>query len=179
MRRLDRVALLPLALLALTLAGSALAHPGSGIAVDRRGRVFFVDTGAGVFVIDAEGRLESHPGEAFHWMTLDPESRFGDTPLPHLPTSDLRAEGRDPMVLLSSDYPVALGADGALYFPEPGAGGRLRMVRLTAAGERSDFALLPDQSEGAPLRWLNGVAAGADGSIYYTENAAVLRIGRD
>ena len=159
-------------------AATALAHPGSGIGIDRQGRVFFVDTGQGVWMIDAEGQLQPHDGPAFHWMALDPASRFGETRLPHGATADIRVVGSDPMVILSSDFPVAVGADGALYFPEPGAGQRLRMVRLTPSGERSDLAVLPAESEDGPLRWLNGVAAGADGSIYYTENAAVRRIDR-
>ena len=167
---------LGVAIAAATAVSPILAHPGSGIAVDRAGRIFFVDTGHGVWMIDGEGRLREHEGPAFHWMALDAESRFGETPLPHLPSTDLRAAGRDPIVILSSDYPVAVGADGALYFAEPGRDRRLRMVRLAPSGERAEFALLPAESEGAPLRWLNGVAAGGDGSIYYSENAAVRRI---
>jgi sugar lactone lactonase YvrE len=161
---------------ACALAGAALAHPGSGIAVDRQGRIFFVDTGHGVWVIDAAGRLESHDGPAFHWMAIDPDSRFGSTRFPHLPTGDLRAVGSDPMVILASDHPVAVGADGAIYFPELGGDERLRMVRMTASGDRSTLAVLPPDDAGTSLRWLNGVAAAADGSIYYTENAAVRRI---
>jgi hypothetical protein len=53
------------------------------------------------------------------------------------------------------------------------------MVRMTPAGERSDFAVLPVGTDGAPLRWLNGMAAADDGSIYYAENAAVRRIEPD
>jgi hypothetical protein len=161
---------------ATVLASAALAHPGSGIAIDRQGRVFFVDTGVGVWVVERDGALHRHDGPAFHWMTIDPASRFGDTRFTHLPSSDMRAVGRDPMVLLSSDYPITVGSDGALYFPEPGADRRLHLVRMQPSGERSDLALLPAESDGGPLQWLNGVAAGADGSIYYSENASVRRI---
>jgi hypothetical protein len=161
---------------ACTLTPAALGHPGSGIGVDRRGRVFFVDTGQGVWVIERDGRVVSHAGPSFHWMTLDPASRFGETSFPHRADADIQAAGGDPMVLLSGETPIALGRDGALYFPEPRDDGRLRMVRMTAAGERSDFAVLPAESDGAPLRWLNGVAAAEDGAIYYAENASVRRI---
>ena len=49
-------------------------------------------------------------------------------------------------------------------------------MRLPPAGERSDLAVLPATSDGVPLQWLNGIAAAPDGSIYYSENAAVRRI---
>jgi hypothetical protein len=169
------VSLVALAATGLVAAG-ALAHPGSGIAVDEQGRVFFVDTGVGVWTVDGEGRLRRHEGPAFHWMAIDPRNGFGDTDFPHMPTTDMRAAGRDPMLLLSSDYPVVVGADGALYFAEPRADGRLEIVRLSPSGERGLLTTLPAASDGAPLRWLNGIAARDDGSIYYAENAAVRRI---
>jgi sugar lactone lactonase YvrE len=165
-----------LAIAALCLTAPALAHPGSGIGIDRQGRIFFIDTGEGVWVVEADGRLRTHDGPAFHWMALDPASAFGATNFTHLPSSDMRAVGRDPMVLLSSDFPIAVGTDGALYFPEPGTDRRLHLVRLPPGGERSDLAVLPAESDGSPLQWLNGVAAGPDGSIYYSENASVRRI---
>jgi sugar lactone lactonase YvrE len=158
-------------------SGAALAHPGSGIGIDRQGRIFFVDTGHGVWVVDAEGRVASHDGPPFHWMALDPDSRFDTTRFPG-PPAEIRAVGRDPMVILSGDAPLVVGSDGDVYFPELRRDQRLRVVRLTPAGERADFAVLPAEGDGVPLRWLNGMAAGAGGSIYYSENAAVRRIDR-
>ncbi len=127
-------------------------------------------------MVEVDGRVHRHDGPAFHWMTLDPASGFGTVTFTHLPSSDMRAVGRDPMVLLSSDFPIAVGDDGALYFPEPGADHRLHLVRLAPSGERGDRALLPATSDGAPLQWLNGIAAGPEGSIYYSENASVRRV---
>ena len=154
----------------------AFAHPGSGIGVDRQGRIFFVDTGEGVWVVETDGRVRKHDGPAFHWMALDPANGFANTRFQNLPLTDMRAAGRDPMVLLSSDFPIAVGGDGALYFAEPDARKRLHLVRVKPGGERGDFAVLPAQSDGAPLEWLNGIAAGPGGSIYYSENASVRRL---
>ena len=165
-----------LALATLLLAASALAHPGSGIAVDRQGRIFFIDTGGGVWVVETDGRLHGPDGPAFHWMTIDPASAFGATRFEHLPSSDMRVVGRDPMVLVSSDFPITVGSDGALYYPEPGRDRRLHLVRVAPSGERRDLAVLPAMSDGGSLQWLNGVAAGPDGSIYYSENTSVRRI---
>lgn len=52
------------------------AHPGSAIVVDAKGQVYFVDTGHGVWTVDAEGKLVDLGGPAFHWMALDPDRRF-------------------------------------------------------------------------------------------------------
>ena len=51
--------------------GPVAAHPGSGIVVDAQGQVFFVDTGQGVWKIDAQGRLSLYHTLAYHWMALD------------------------------------------------------------------------------------------------------------
>jgi hypothetical protein len=163
-------------LLAVVLAGPAGAHPGSGIAVDRRGQVHFVDTGHGVWTVDPQGRLRPHEGPAFHWMVLDADGRFAMTRLPTSPTAEMRRVGGDPPLILSSDVPLAVGSDGALYYPEPGSDERVQVVRLTASGTPTVLATLPAATESGPLRWLNGMAAGRDGAIYYTENRAVRRI---
>src|SRR5439155_1635584 len=61
-----------------------MAHPGSGIVVDRRGEIYFVDTGSGVWKIDSHGELTHLPGPMFQWMTIDSDDCFSTA---HLPTS--------------------------------------------------------------------------------------------
>jgi hypothetical protein len=56
-------------------ARSTIAHPGAAIVVDAKGQVYFVDTGHGVWTVDAAGKLVDLGGPAFHWMTLDPDGR--------------------------------------------------------------------------------------------------------
>ena len=86
---------------------AAIAHPGAAIAVDAHGRVYFVDTGHGVWMVDAAGKLVDLGGPAFHWMTLDPDGRF----------AGLRVSGGSfefvakpidggGVLILSSDFPV-------------------------------------------------------------------------
>lgn len=154
-------------LMAIVAAAAALAHPGAAIAVHPDGRVFFVDTGGGVYAIERNGRLARQEGPAFHWFALDQAGRFRRTPWPHIPGGELRAAGA---VILSSDVPVAIGG-GTFYFPEA-AGGRVRIVGVTPAGARSVRATLP------PIKdpWINGLAAGPGGSLYYTEDRAVRKI---
>jgi hypothetical protein len=40
-------------------------------------RVFFVDTGGGVFAIERDGKLVRQPGPGFHWFALDEASGLG------------------------------------------------------------------------------------------------------
>jgi len=143
-------------------AAQALAHPGAAIAVAADGRVYFVDTGGGVFSI-RNGRVARHEGPAYHWFAFDEGGRFRNTRWPHIPGGTLTTAGP---LILSSDVPVTIGSDGVFYFYD----GR-RMVGVQPNGTTSVRGTLP----GAP-RWINGLAPGPDGTLYYTEDAAVRKI---
>jgi DNA segregation ATPase FtsK/SpoIIIE-like protein len=63
-------------------AAPALAHPGSGIAVDQAGNVYFVDTGAGVWKIDSQRQVARLKGPAYHFMAMDGRDRLVQAKLP-------------------------------------------------------------------------------------------------
>ncbi len=158
------------------LIASAAAHPGSGIVVDRQGLIYFLDTGRGVWKLDPKtGKLEPHDGPPFHWMAIDPDSRFKGIRFPST-GSDLKAIGENPTLIASSDFPIAMGPDGALYYPASGSDERVQVTKITPDKQRTVLATLPATSDGGPLKWLNGMTAGPDGSIYYTENKSVRKI---
>ena len=164
-------------MLALLSSAPLLAHPGSGITVDRRGQVYFADTGGGVWKIDAARRVTQVDATRFHWLAIDMDGRFSKARLPAVPNGDFVRAGSDPTLIMSSDFPVVVGQDGAFYYPATsGPEKRVQLLRWTANGERSVLATLPAESESGPLQWINGLAAGADGAIYYTENQAVRRV---
>lgn len=164
-------------LLTLLAAATALAHPGAGIAVGKNGVVYYVDTRSGVFALDPQGRITKREGPAFHWFAFDPQGRFRKTPFPSIPGAEFRAAGSDPTVVLSSDYPVTIGADGKFYYPDGSDGQRIRIVGIDPSGARSVRATLPPIRRGGEVVvWLNGLAAGADGSLYYTEDRAIRKI---
>lgn len=152
----------------------ALAHPGSGIVVDQLGRIYFTDTGQGVWKIDESGRVSSHEGPAFHWLAIDQASRLAETSSE--PFRQIQRVGRTPTLLLASDFPVTTDRDGALYYPGLGEDQQLRVFRMLPSGERSVRAILPPAADGTRLEWLNGIAVGPDRAIYYSENAAIRRI---
>ena len=156
----------------------AAAHPGSGIVVDRSGQIYFVDMVSGIWKTDAHGALTHLRGPAFHWMTLDAGDAFAAAQLPSGSEGDVARIGISPTLLLGSDYPLAIGRDGNLYFPSHRAGGPLQIFRLLPTGQTSIVATLPAPSAGESARELNGLAAGPDGSLYYTEHDAIRRISR-
>jgi DNA-binding beta-propeller fold protein YncE len=154
---------------------SATAHPGSGIAVDRLGQVYFLDTGSGLWKIDRRGKLTKLSGLLPHWLAIDANNRFANTPLPTGALGEISRVGDSPTLLLSTDYPIAIGRDGNLYYPS-GRPGDLRIMRMTASGTSSVFARLPGTVKGQPLPHISGIVAGPNGSLYYTEESAIRRI---
>jgi len=160
--------------LALLLAGSCVttlsAHPGSGIVVDQRGAVYFIDTAAGIWRIAPDGALTKFGGPKFHWLALDERSTFAAGHLPSVAPGDLEAVGTRPTLLASSDVPVSIGPDDSLYYPEFRAGQGLRIIRCRPSGEKSVHTTLPS------LRLINGLAADGRGALYFTEDKAVKKI---
>jgi hypothetical protein len=173
-----RFSILSLALACL-LPRPAIAHPGSGIVVDRLGQVYFVDMVSGIWKLNPKGGLTHLPGQAFHWMTLDATGRFAGGQLPSGTGGDFARIGSNPTLLLASDFPIAIAPDGNLYFPTKG-GTAVQLKRFSPTGQTAILATLPAATmSGQPLRWINGLAAGPGGSFYYTEDDAIRRISRE
>ena len=157
------------------LPTSMMAHPGSGIAVDRLGQIYFIDTGSGLWKIDTSGKLMKLSGLLYHWLAIDASNRFANTPLPTGALGEISRVGEDPTLLLSSDWPIAIGQDGNLYY-QSGPAGHLRLMRTTPSGATSVFVTLPATVKGTPLPHISGIVAGPNGSLYYTEETAIRRI---
>lgn len=170
---------LSLFLILVMLATAAAAHPGAAIAVAADGTVYIVDTGAGVFSIAPDGRTVRREGPAFHWFAFDPQGRFLKTPWPSMPNAELRSAGSNPTVVLSSDFPVAIGRDGRFYFPDGTGGEQIRLVAIEPSGARSVRATLPAiRRGGETIQWLNGLTAGPDWALYYSEDRAIRKVDR-
>jgi hypothetical protein len=153
----------------LTVVHPVSAHPGSAIVIDAKGQVYFVDTGHGVWMVNTAGKLVDLGGPAFHWMTLDSDSRF----------TRLRAQGGSfefvakPIsggtLILSSDFPIALGNE-LLYFAPDQKTPPLRAMRLTRDGRSEPAAVIETR-----VHSVNGLAHGQDG-FYFTQDAAVKKL---
>src|SRR2546423_11673851 len=81
------------------LPTSSMAHPGSGIAVDRLGQVYFLDTGSGLWKIDTRGGLTHLSGTLFHWLALDENNRFSNAQLVSGALGVILRVGANPNVL--------------------------------------------------------------------------------
>jgi hypothetical protein len=148
---------------------SAVAHPGSAIVVDAKGQVYFVDTGHGVWTIDATGKLIDLGGPAFHWMALDPGGRFARLKVQGGEFEFVAKSIEGGVLILSSDYPVAFANDSVYYAPYARTP-PLRVVRMASDGRTEPAATIDTRAQ-----WFNGLARGRDG-LYFTEDAALKKL---
>jgi streptogramin lyase len=161
-----RCTLVVVTLVVWTVSASySASHPGSGIAVDEHGAVYFTDTGRGVWRLGDAGRLTLISKSAMHWMAIDREGRFAEAPEQFSEWfGRLTPQGDRPTLISCSDFPCVIGADGNLYFAKMHG---LTIMRRTPDGEESalvtpkDFGFEPDRPVG-----VNGIACGPDGAIY-------------
>lgn len=162
---------------ACLLAASALAHPGSGILVDRQGQIYFIDTGSGLWRIDTKGGLSHLSPLRNHWLALDEANRFTQARLPTDTGRDweITVAGSNPTMLISTDFPIVIGPNGDLYHPSARET-NVRIMRTSPTGGTSAFVTLPRSVVGKSLGWINGLTTGPDGELYYSEDNAVRRI---
>lgn len=156
------------------VGGAATAHPGSGIVVDERGRVYFTDTGRGVWRVDAGGKLTLVSTSAMHWMAIDRVGKFADAPEAFGEWfGRLTPKGEKPALISCSDFPCVFGKDGNLYFARMHGEA---VVRRTPEGEetvlvtREKIGVVETNPAG-----VNGMACGPDGTIYLVSLDSVNR----
>ena len=169
-RALRRVLLLTAA--ACLLSISIAAHPGSGIAVDGSGQVYFLDTGSGLWRIDTKGVVTRLSRERNHWLAIDPNSGFATARLPTDPHRGLghHSGGLEPDGAHLDRFPDRNRRDGSLYYKRQRPGD-LQIMPTTPAGATSVFATLP-----ASIAHFNGMTVVADGSIYFTDNSTISKV---
>lgn len=148
----------------LTFVGvKSFAHPGSGIVVDRFGNIYFTDTGKGVWKVDAEGKLTYIPSSRFQWLTIDNAGSFANSQKSFGGYFErVSDQNSKPTLIQSSDFPLVVNNDGNIYYSDTRHNSR-KIVRRTPDGKES--LLASDKI----FEFVNGIAAGQDGSIYITE----------
>lgn len=159
--------------LCVLLGTSASAHPGSGIVVDKRGQVFFTDTGQGVWKIDRQGKLTHLPASLFHWMAIDEAGYFAESQKNFGEWFErVTPQSSKPALIMSSDFPLTINRDGNLYYADTRPRSA-RIVRRTPGGKES--VLAADEA----FKGIAGIAAGPDGSLYITDANAIRKITLD
>lgn len=152
-------------LVCLSAATAVLAHPGSGIVIDKYGQVYFTDTGKGVWKIDKEGKLSFMPASRFHWMAIDPVGYFSKSPKSFAGFFErVTEQSATPALIISSDFPIVINADGNMYYAltRPGAS---KIVRRTPSGK--EMVIVSDKI----IEFVSGIASGKDESLYITESS--------
>ena len=141
------------------------AHPGSGIVVDKEGNIYFTDTGKGVWKIDTQGKLTYLPASKFHWMTIDATGSFGGSQKSFGEYFErVTSKGDKPDLIMCSDFPLVVNKDGNIYYANTRAGSG-KIIRRTPDGKESVVA------NNKIFEFINGITAGADGSLYITESS--------
>ncbi|HMK25454.1 MAG TPA: SBBP repeat-containing protein [Chitinophagaceae bacterium] len=154
-------------ILFVLLGTRALAHPGSGIVVDKEGNVFFTDTGMGVWKIDKQGKLTYIPASRFHWMAIDEAGYFAGSQKNFGEWFErVTLQNSKPVLMMCSDFPITVNRDGNLYYADTRTSSQ-RIIRRTAAGVESVFA------SGNMFKDISGITAGPDGSLYVS-NASLI-----
>ena len=141
-------------LLGLLQLPVAQAHPGSGIAVDTGGRVYFADSGKGIWSAAPDVRLRLVSNSALHWLAMAPRG----TPLPAAGGyfEHVSPSGTDVVLVLSSDFPCAVAADGSVIFADTRAA--TRIVRRTPSGDEKPLAQ-------ETFHLVTGLAIAPDGAV--------------
>ena len=131
-----------LAIVMLSMAfTTAASHPGSGIVVDHKGQIFFVDNGGGgaLWKIDAAGKLSRFREGGWHWLALDERGNYSAEDLKRWLTSsghtvkDFGATALNPL----DDFPdFVVPLAEAVASGEIERGIAIRLVRQSTKGNR-------------------------------------------
>lgn len=185
--RINLIRLFPPALTICTVFVTlVLAHPGSGIVVDRKGQVFFADLTRGLLKIDAHGQVTTVHKEGGHWLAWDKTGSFSRVDFEksrHWPRWFKRRtpDGIRPALITDGGSPLVVGQDGNIYFvceDERMIPGGLQIGRLSPDGKET--LLNPSlRQTSEQLGGIKGLALGPDGSLYATYKKAILKITMD
>jgi hypothetical protein len=162
---------------------TALAHPGSGIVVDKYGNVYFIHSRMGVVKISADGKITYiHKATDGHWMCLDEQGFFSRTQPKYF--ERITPDGIKPAIIYAGGgSPIAMSSDGNFYYCGGQKGdmhpGAKTLVRETPAKQQSIFSpalekILDELNDG-----ITGLASALDGSLYVACWNSLLKVTMD
>ena len=178
----------PIVLLFVIAAFAALptkivqAHPASGIVVNDRGEVFFIDSGHALMKIDTTGKLETvRQIKDGHWLALDARGSFSHSQ----PKYFQRVTGDNEvpaLIYAGGGAPLVVGDDGDLYYasgPDDDTPGGLTLTRETPDGTRTKFSPALARAMHEIDDGVLALTVGPDGAIYVGCWTAVFKVNKD
>ncbi|MBI3417409.1 MAG: SUMF1/EgtB/PvdO family nonheme iron enzyme [Verrucomicrobia bacterium] len=165
---------------------TALAHPGSGIVVDKEGNVYFTHTGRGAGKIDAQGKLTYvHKDTGGHFIALDAEGSFSSAAGNRL-FERITPSGAKPTLLYASGgAPLVVNRDGNLYYGSgfPGGDdttpGGFTLTRMSPDGKKTLFSPEVKVTLEKLGESVTGLAADRDGTLFVACPSAILKVKMD
>jgi len=163
-----------------------LAHPGSGIVVDSKGRVYFSEAGdpaqrlpGSIWQINAQGKFTRLKIGGAHYLALDTKRSFaqsnlsawfGERVTPWLQLADTP----DATLIQADGQPLASHRDGSLYYAKR----NVEVVRLTPDGKQE--TIVPKlEAAVEKLGGIKGLAFGLDDNLYLACPGAIVRVKAD
>lgn len=160
-------------ILCMSFETRVTAHPGSGIVIDKFGQIYFTDTGRGIWKIDLTGKLTFIPASRFHWLTMDTTGSFAGSPKNFGQYFErVTPQSSKYSLIMCSDFPLAVGRDGNIYYADTRPGSA-KIIKRTPAGNETVIA------SNKIFEFISGIAVGTDNALYITEasntNANTIR----
>jgi hypothetical protein len=167
------------------LLGHVSGHPASGIVVDARGNIYFIDSGHGVMKLDTKREMtvvQRFPDG--HWLTIDEAGHFSRSTPKYF--QRITPSGATPtLIFAGGGAPLVVAEDGALYYgsgesnADPMFPGGLTLSKILPDGRQMPVSerlreILRSWDDG-----ITGVAAGYDQSVYAATWTGVVRVGFD
>jgi hypothetical protein len=149
---------------------TALAHPGTGIVIDKYGNIYFIYTGVGVAKISGDGKfVYIHKATDGHWICLDQEGFFSQTQPKYF--ERITPDGMKPAIIYAGGgSPIIVNKDGNFYYCGSQKGdmhpGAMTLVRETPGKRQTIFAPALENTLNKLEDGITGIAAGPDGSLY-------------
>jgi hypothetical protein len=152
---------------------TALAHPGTGIIVDKYWNVYFIYTGVGIAKVSPEGKLTYiyKATSGGHWMCLDEQGIFSQTQPKYF--ERITPDGMKPAIIYAGGgSPIVVNRDGNFYYCGGQKGdlhpGAKTLVRETPGKHQTLFSptlenILNELNDG-----ITGLAAGPGGSLSFS-----------
>jgi len=150
------------------------AEPGAGILVDREGQVWFTDSVGGVWKISPRGEVSQAYKQGALWLALDLDGRYAQSKPERY--QRLTQKGVKPAMLSSISGPIAMCAEGEVFYAASNESGPLHILRLMPNGDNFVVAKVPDNPQGQKLRKVNAIAVGLDDTVYIAGNHTIRKV---